>query len=215
MVFAATDPKGGTKGLSAFVVEKGTPGLRFGQTEERIGMRGSAITDVIFENCRVPRENRLGGKGEGWMIAMNTLHRSRVALGALAVGIAKGALDFTIRYANERKQFGKTIASFQGIQFMIADMATQIEAARALVYETAARMNTLSEEIGKLSAMTKSFASDVAMRVTTDAVQILGGYGYMKDYAVERMMRDAKVTQIFGEPNQIQRLMIAQELIKG
>jgi len=215
IVFAATDPKGGTEGLSAFVVEKGTPGLRFGQTEDRIGMRGSAITDVIFENCRVPAENRLGGKGEGWMIAMNTLHRSRVALGALAVGIAKGALDFTIRYANERKQFGKTIASFQGIQFMIADMATQIEAARALVYETAARMNTLSEEIGKLSAMTKSFASDVAMRVTTDAVQILGGYGYMKDYAVERMMRDAKVTQIFEEPNQIQRLMIAQELIKG
>jgi alkylation response protein AidB-like acyl-CoA dehydrogenase len=215
IVFAVTDPKRGAKGLSAFIVEKGTPGLRFGQIEEKIGMRGSAITDVIFENCRVPRENRLGRKGEGWMIAMNTLHWSRVALGALAVGIAKGALDFTIRYANERKQFGKTIASFQGIQFMIADMATQIEAARALVYETAVRLNTLSEEIGKLSAITKSFASDVAMKVTTDAVQILGGYGYMKDYPIERMMRDAKVTQIFDGPNQIQRLMIAQQLIKS
>jgi alkylation response protein AidB-like acyl-CoA dehydrogenase len=215
IVFATTDPKGGAKGISAFIVEKGTPGLSFSQKEEKIGMRGSTITDVIFENCRVPRENRLGGKGEGWRIAMNTLHRSRVALGALAVGIAKGALDFTIRYANERKQFGKTIASFQGIQFMIADMATQVEAARALVYETASRMNTLSEEIGKLSAITKSFASDIAMKVTTDAVQILGGYGYMKDYPVERMMRDAKVTQIFEGPNQIQRLMIAQQLIKG
>jgi alkylation response protein AidB-like acyl-CoA dehydrogenase len=215
IVFAVTDPKRGAKGISAFILEKGTPGLRFGPIEEKIGMRGSAITDVIFENCRVPRENRLGGKEEGWIIAMNTLQRSRVALGALAVGIANGALDFTIRYANERKQFGKTIASFQGIQFMIADMATQIEAARALVYETAARMKTLSEEIEKLSSITKSFASDVAMRVTTDAVQILGGYGYMKDYPVERMMRDAKVTQIFEGPNQIQRLMIAQQLIKS
>jgi alkylation response protein AidB-like acyl-CoA dehydrogenase len=215
VVFAATDPERGAKGISAFVVEHETSGLTFGQKVEKIGMRGLATTDVIFENCRVPQENRLGEEGEGWMIAMNTLHTSRVALGALAVGIAKGALDFTIHYATERTQFGKTIASFQGIQFMIADMATQVEAARALVYQAADRLDIRSEEIGELSAITKSFASDVAMRVTTDAVQILGGYGYMKDYPVERMMRDAKVTQVYDGPNQIQRLMIAQQLIKG
>ena len=215
VVFAATDPEGRAKGISAFVVEEGTSGLSFGQKEEKIGMRSSVTADVIFENCRIPQEDRLGEEGEGWTIAMNTLHTSRVALGALAVGIAKGALDFTIRYATERIQFGKTIASFQGIQFMIADMATQVEAARALVYQTAACMGTRPEEIEKLSAITKSFASDVAMRVTTDAVQILGGYGYMKDYPVERMMRDAKVTQVYDGPNQIQRLMIAQQLIKG
>jgi alkylation response protein AidB-like acyl-CoA dehydrogenase len=214
VVFAATDPGGGTKGISAFVVEQETPGLSFGQKEEKIGMRGSMTTDVIFENCWVPQENRLGEEGEGWMIAMNTLHTSRVAMGAQAVGIAKGALDFTIRYATERIQFGKTIASFQGIQFMIADMATQVEAARALVYQTAADMDTRPEEIEKLSSITKSFASDVAMRVTTDAVQILGGYGYMKDYPIERMMRDAKVTQVYDGSNQAQRLMIAQQLIK-
>ncbi|MGD0914962.1 MAG: acyl-CoA dehydrogenase family protein [Thermodesulfobacteriota bacterium] len=215
VVFAATDPEGRARRTSAFVVEQGTSGLSFGRKEEKIGMRGLTTADVIFENCRIPQENRLGKEGDGSTIAVNTLHMSRVALGALAVGIAKGALDFTIRYATERIQFGKTIASFQGIQFMIADMATQVEAARALVYQTAACMDTRPEEIEKLSAITKSFASDVAMRVTTDAVQILGGYGYMKDYPVERMMRDAKVTQVYDGPNQIQRLMIAHQLIKG
>jgi len=178
-------------------------------------MRGLMTTDVIFDTCRVPQENRLGEEGKASMIAKNALRISRVALGALAVGIAKGALDFTLRYAMERIQFGQTIASFQAIQFMIADMATQVEAARALVYQTAPSMDSRPEEIEKLSTITKSFASDVAMRVTTDSVQILGGYGYMNDYPVERMMRDAKVTQVYEEPNQIQRLLIAQQLIKG
>ncbi len=215
VVFAATDPKQGEEGISAFLVEHETPGLRFGQKEEKLGMRGLTTASVTFEDCRVPQENRLGEEGKAWMIAKGTLPISRVALGALAVGIAKGAFDFTRRYAMERVQFGQTIASFQAIQFMIADMATQIEAARALVYQTAAELGAGPEEIERRSAVAKSFASDVAMKVTTDAVQILGGYGYMKDYPVERMMRNAKVTQIYGEPNQIQRLMIAQQLIKG
>jgi alkylation response protein AidB-like acyl-CoA dehydrogenase len=215
VVFAATHPERREEGISAFLVEHETSGLRFGQKEEKIGMRGLTTTDVIFDTCRVPQENRLGEEGKASMIAKNALRISRVALGALAVGIAKGALDFTLRYAMERIQFGQTIASFQAIQFMIADMATQVEAARALVYQTAPSMDTRPEEIEKLSTITKSFASDVAMRVTTDSVQILGGYGYMKDYPVERMMRDAKVTQVYEEPNQIQRLLIAQQLIKG
>lgn len=215
VVFATTGPEPGEEGISAFLVDREMPGLRLGQREEKIGMRGLTTTSVILEDCRVPQENRLGEEGKAWRIAKGTLRISRVALGALAVGIAKGAFDFTQRYAMERVQFGQPIASFQAIQFMIADMATQIEAARALVYQTAAEMTAGSEEIEKRSAVAKSFASDVAMRVTTDAVQILGGYGYMKDYPVERMMRDAKVTQIYGEPNQIERIMIAQQLIKG
>jgi len=215
IVFASTGAERGEEGISAFVVEPETPGLRFGQKEEKIGMRGLTTTDVIFENCRIPQGNRLGKEGEAWGVAMDALHTSRVALGALAVGIAKGALDFTLRYATERVQFGKTIASFQAIQFMIADMATQVEAARALVYQVVEQIRPSSNEIGKLSSIAKSFATDAAMRVTTDAVQILGGYGYMKDYPIERMMRDAKVTQVYDGPNQIQRLMISRQLIKG
>ena len=214
-VFAITDPGRGREGLSAFVVEDGTSGLSFGKREEKIGMRGSVITDVIFKNCRIPQENRVGEEGEGWEIAMRTLNRSRPAVGAQAVGIAQGALDFAIHYANERIQFKKPISSFQAIQFMIADMATQVEAARALVYQTAAHLDARLEDIEKLSAITKYYASDVAMKVTTDAVQILGGYGYMKDYPVERMMRDAKVTQIYEEANQVQHLLIAHQLLKG
>jgi alkylation response protein AidB-like acyl-CoA dehydrogenase len=214
-VFASTRPGKGIEGISAFVVEGGTPGLRFGKKEEKIGMRGSVTTDVIFENCQVPQENRLGDEGKGWKIAMDTLARSRPAAGAQAVGIAQGALDYAIRYASERIQFGKPIASFQAIQFMIADMATQIEAARALVYQAAAYIDADLEEKEKLSAMAKLYASDIAMRVTTDAVQILGGYGYMRDYPVERMMRDAKVTQIFEGPNQLQRLVVAHHLFGG
>jgi len=213
-VFVVTDPGQGPQGISAFVVEDGTPGLRFGRMEEKMGMRGSVTTDVIFHNCPVPQENRLGEEGEGWKIAMSTLNLSRPAVGAQAVGIAQGALDYAIHYANERIQFKKPIASFQSIQFMIADMATQIEAARSLVYQAAGRIDAHFEETEKLSAIAKYFASDTAMKVTTDAVQILGGYGYMKDYPVERMMRDAKVTQIYGEPNQIQRLLVAQQLLK-
>jgi alkylation response protein AidB-like acyl-CoA dehydrogenase len=214
-VFAMTHPEQGHKGLSAFVVEEGTAGLRFGRREEKIGLRGAVMTDVAFENCRLPEENRLGREGEGWMIATRTLNRSRIAIGAHAVGIAQGAFDFAIHYAKERLQFGKPLTSFQAIQFMIADMATQIEAARALVYQTAARIDDTYEEQERLSAMTKFYATDVAMKVTTDAVQILGGYGYMKDYPVERMMRDAKVTQVYEGANQIQRLFVSRQLLHG
>jgi alkylation response protein AidB-like acyl-CoA dehydrogenase len=214
-VFAVTDPDRGTEGISAFVVENGTSGLRYGKEEEKLGMKGLVTTDVIFENCRVSEANRLGEEGEGWKIAMSTFLRSKPAMGALSVGIAQGALDYAIRYANERIQFGKPIASFQGIRFMIADMATRVEAARALVYKAVNQISAQPEESEKISAIAKCFASEVAMEVTTDAVQILGGYGYMKDYPVERMMRDAKVTQIYEGPNQIQRLLIAQQLIKS
>jgi len=213
-VFAVTQPEQGAKRISAFVVEDGTPGLLFGKREEKIGMRGTVTTDVIFENCRVPQENRLGKEGGGWKIAMDTLNMSRPAIGAQAVGIAQGALDFAIHYANERIQFGKPISSFQAIQFMIADMATRVEAARALVYKAASQMDEKLEDAEKLSAISKTFASEIAMKVTTDAVQILGGYGYMKDYPVERMMRDAKVTQIYEGANQIQRWVVAQQLLK-
>ncbi len=213
-VFAVTHPEGGAEGISAFVVEDGTPGLLFGKREEKIGMRGTVTTDVIFENCRVPQENRLGDEGEGWKIAMTTLNMSRPAMGSQAVGIAQGALDFAIHYANERIQFGKPISSFQAIQFMIADMATQVEAARALVYKAADQIDEKLEDTEKLSAISKYFASQIAMKVTTDAVQILGGYGYMKDYPVERMMRDAKVTQIYEGANQVQRSVVARQLLK-
>ncbi len=212
--FAVTDPTGREEGISAFIVESGTPGLRFSKKMEKIGMRGSVTTDVIFEDCQIPLENRLGEEGEGWKIAMKTLSMSRPAIGAQAVGIAQGALNYAIRYANERIQFKKPISSFQAIQFMIADMATRIEAARSLVYQATACIEAHLAGVEKLSAMAKYFASEVAMKVTTDAVQILGGYGYMKDYPVERMMRDAKVTQIYGEANQVQRSMIAHQLLK-
>jgi alkylation response protein AidB-like acyl-CoA dehydrogenase len=213
-VFAVTQPGQGAEGISAFVVPDGTPGLLFGKKEERIGMRGAVITDLVFENCRVPHENLLGKEGEGWKMAIDTLRQSKPAIGALAVGIAQGALDFAVHYANERIQFGKPISSFQAIQFMIADMATQVETARALVYKAASQMDAKLEDTEKLAAISKVFASEVAMKVTTDAVQILGGYGYMKDYPVERMMRDAKVTQIYEGVNQAQRWTVAQQLLR-
>jgi len=213
-VFALTEPKKGDEAFSAFVVEEGMPGLLFGRKEEKLGMRGAVTTDVIFENCRIPGDNRLGEEGQGWKIAMDTLTMARPAMGAQAVGIAQGALDYAIHYANERIQFRKPISSFQAIQFMIADMATHIEAARALVYQAAARVDAGVEGAEKLSTMAKLYASDVAMKVTTDAVQILGGYGYMKDYPVERMMRDAKVTQILEGSNQLQRFIVAQHLFR-
>ncbi|MGO8990209.1 MAG: acyl-CoA dehydrogenase family protein [bacterium] len=214
-VFAATQPERGAEGISVFVVEEGTPGLLFGKKEEKIGMRGSVTADVIFEDCRIPQENRLGDEGKGWKIARDTMTMSRPVMGAQAVGIAQGALDFAVRYANERTQFGKPISSFQAIQFMISDMATRLEAARALVYKAASEIDGKRKDAEKLSAVSKYFASEMAMKVTTDAVQILGGYGYMKEYPVERMMRDAKVTQIYEEANQIQRWVVAQELLKG
>jgi alkylation response protein AidB-like acyl-CoA dehydrogenase len=214
-VFALTQPEHGAERISVFLVEDGTPGLLFGEKEEKVGMRGSVTTDVIFENCRVSQRNRLGGDGEGWKIAADTLNMSRPAIGALAVGIAQGALDFAIHYANERIQFGKPVSSFQAIQFMIADMATRVEAARSLVYKAASQIDEKNENVGKLPAISKYFASQTAMKVTTDAVQILGGYGYMKDYPVERMMRDATVTQVYEEADQILRWLVAQELLKG
>lgn len=214
--FAVTNPekRSEEQGISAILVEKGTKGLSSGLPEEKMGMRGSNTTDVIFEDCVVPRENLIGAEGQGWAIAMEALNMSRPAVGAQAVGIAQGALDIAIQYANQRVQFGKPIAKFQGIRFMLADMATQIEAARSLVYRAAASIDSKEGDPDMLSAMAKYFSSDVAMRVTTDAVQILGGYGYMRDYKVERMMRDAKVTQIYEGSNQVQRMVVAHHLVK-
>ncbi len=221
-VFVTTKPGERTRGISVFMVEKDTVGLTIGKREDKLGMRGSDTTDLIFENAVVPKENLLGEENKGWEIAMMTLNLSRPAIGAQAVGIAQGSLDFTLDYVNKRVQFGQKLADFQGVQFMLADMATQIEAARALVYKAAALLDQKVYErdrmsaigVDKLSAMTKCFASDMAMQVTTDAVQILGGYGYLKDYPVERMMRDAKVTQIFEGSNQIQRVIIARDLMR-
>jgi alkylation response protein AidB-like acyl-CoA dehydrogenase len=211
--FVVTDPEKGEEGVSVIVIDKGTPGLSSGKEENKMGMRGSNTTDVVFEDCLVPRENLLGTEGQGWKTAMKTLNMSRPAVGAQAVGIAQGSLDLAIGYSDERHQFGRPISKFQGIRFMLADMATQIEAARSLVYRTAAIIDSKEGDSHRLSAMAKYFASDVAMKVTTDAVQILGGYGYMKDYKVERMMRDAKLTQIYEGTNQIQRMVVAHHLL--
>jgi alkylation response protein AidB-like acyl-CoA dehydrogenase len=211
-VFAVTQPGQEAAGISAFVVEQGAPGLSFGKRDGTIGMRGVVTTDLIFENCRVPAVSRLGEENKGWEIARKTLNVQGITSGALAVGISQGALDFSMNYAGERVQFGKTIASFQAIRFMIADMATLVEAARALVYKAAVHLESQREDVERLSAAAKTYASDVAMKVTTDAVQILGGYGYMRDYPVERMMRDAKVVQVYGRTNQIQRMVIAHDL---
>ncbi len=213
-VIALTDPSRGARGLSAFIVEDGTPGFSYGKKEDKMGIRASATRELIFEDCRIPAENLIAKEGYGFIVAMKTLNRSRPGVAAQAIGIAQGALDEAARYASERKQFGKRIDSFQGIQFMLADMDTQIEAARALTYSVARMIDAGEKKYDKESAMAKVFASDVAMKVTTDAVQILGGYGYMKEYPVEKMMRDAKITQIYEGTNQIQRSVIASALIK-
>jgi len=213
-VIAMTDKTKGSRGASAFIVEKGTPGFEFGKKEKKLGIRSSATRELIFTNCKVPKENLIGKEGLGFIVAMKTFDKSRPGIGAQAVGIAQGALDHALRYAKERVQFGKPVSSFQGIQFMLADMGTKIEAARALVYYAAGLIDSGAKDISKLSAMSKLYASDVAMEVTTDAVQIFGGYGYMRDYPVEKYMRDAKITQIYEGTNQIQRSVIASELIK-
>jgi alkylation response protein AidB-like acyl-CoA dehydrogenase len=214
VVFAKTDPAARSRGISAFVVEKEW-GVRFGTFEHKLGMRGSPTGEVIFDGVRVPVENRIGDEGEGFRIAMETLNRSRPTIGAQAVGIAQGAIDASIAYMKEREQFGKPIAEFQGLQFMLADMAMRTEAARALVYRAceAVDAGAPSSELAKLGAMAKCFASDVAMEATTNAVQIHAGVGYTKEYPVERMMRDAKVTQIYEGTNQIQRVVMARELL--
>jgi butyryl-CoA dehydrogenase len=213
-VIAMTDKNKGSRGASAFIIEKGTPGFSFGKKEKKLGIRCSATRELIFEDCKVPAENLLGKEGMGFIVAMNTLDRTRPGIGAQAVGIAQGAFDEAISYVKQRKQFGKTISTFQAIQHKLADMATAIEASRALVYEAAALIDAGEKKISKISAMCKVFATDTAMWVTTDAVQLLGGYGYMREYPVEKMMRDAKITQIYEGTNQIQRNVIGLELIK-
>lgn len=213
-VIAMTDRTKGARGASAFIVEKGTPGFDFGKKEKKMGIRASATRELIFTDCKIPKENLLGREGMGFIVAMRTFDQSRPGVAAQAVGIAQGALDLAVKYSRERTQFGKSISSFQGVQFMLADMATEIEAARALVYATARMIDSGAKDVAKESAMTKLFASDMCMKVTTDAVQIFGGYGYMRDYPIEKYMRDAKITQIYEGTNQIQRSVIALELIK-
>lgn len=214
LVFAKTDPDAKHKGVSAFIVEKGTDGFTFGKKEKKLGIRSSPTTELIFENCRVPKENMLGAEGEGFKIAMTTLDGGRNGIAAQALGIAQGALDAAVDYAKEREQFGKPIAHNQGISFKLADMATDIEAARLLTYQ-AAWLESKGLPYGKQSAMSKLFAGDAAMRTTVEAVQVFGGYGYTKDYPVERYMRDAKITQIYEGTNEIQRLVIGRMLTKA
>ena len=212
---ALTQPNKGARGASCFIVEKGTPGFSFGKKEHKMGIRASVTAELVFEDARVPVANLLGREGMGFIVAMKTFDVSRPGVAAQALGIAEGAMDETLRYVHQRQQFGKPIVSFQGVQWMLADMATQIEASRALIYGLADRIDKGdTKDIGHLSAMCKVFASDAAMKVTTDAVQLLGGYGYMADYPVEKMMRDAKITQIYEGTNQIQREVIGLALIK-
>ena len=212
-IFAKTDPEKGVRGISAFIVPRDTPGFSIGKMEDKMGIRGCQVAELLFEGCPVPKENLLGEEGRGFAYAMMTLDRTRPTVGAQAVGIAQGALDYVVKYAKERVQFGAPIASMQGIQFMLADMAIQIEAARAMIYRTASAIDHKVPNLSYLSAISKTFASDVAMRVTTDAVQVMAGYGYIKDHPVERMMRDAKITQIYEGTNQIQRVVISRALL--
>jgi len=213
-VIALTDKAKGVRGASAFIVEKGTKGMEFGKKEKKMGIRASATREVIFTDCEVPAENLISREGMGFIVAMKTLDTSRPGVAAQAVGIAQGALDHALDYARTRVQFGAPISSFQAIQHMLADMGTQVEAARALTYSVARLVDSGAKSVSKESAMAKLFASDVAMKVAVDAVQILGGYGYMRDYPVEKFMRDAKITQIYEGTNQIQRNVIAANMIK-
>ena len=213
-VICMTDPTRGARGSSAILVDKGTPGFEFGKKENKLGIRASSTRELIFQDCKVPQTSRLAREGMGFMVAMKTFDQSRPGVAAQAIGIAQGALDKAVAYSRERHQFGKPISSFQGLQFMLADMATQVEAARALTYMVAKNVDAGEKNIAGVSAMAKVMASDTAMKVTTDAVQIFGGYGYMKEYPVEKMMRDAKITQIYEGTNQIQREIIAMNLIK-
>ncbi|MCK6259251.1 acyl-CoA dehydrogenase [Fictibacillus sp. KIGAM418] len=213
VVFAMTDQSAAHRGISAFIIEKGTPGFSFGKKEKKLGIRSSPTLELIMEDCRVPAENMLGKEGDGFKIAMMTLDGGRNGIAAQAVGIAQGALDAAVTYAKERKQFGKSIGQNQGIGFKLADMATKVEAARLLTYQAAWRESE-GLPYGKESAMSKLFAGDIAMEVTTDAVQVFGGYGYTKEYPVERYMRDAKITQIYEGTQEIQRLVISKMLLK-
>jgi len=214
-VIAVTDPTKGARGTSAFIVEKDFAGFKVGKEEDKMGIRASSTNEIIFDDCHVPAENLLGKEGEGFLVAMKTLDKSRPGVAAQALGIAQGAFDLALDYAKGRIQFGHPISSLQAIQFMLADMATSIEAARALLYMAAKNIDAGCKNVGDISAMSKLMASDVAMKVTTDAVQIFGGYGYMRDYPVEKFMRDAKITQIYEGTNQIQRMVIARNIIRG
>jgi len=214
VVFARTSQEAKrAKGISAFIVEKDTPGFSIGRKEDKIGARGSVTGDLIMQDCKIPKSQLMGKEGEGFILAMQSLNKERPIAAALALGVAQGALDYSANYAKERVQFGKPIAHFQAIQFMLADMKMQVETARLLLYQAALKAEAKSSDVTLYSSMCKAYATDVAMKVTTDAVQILGGYGCTREYPVERMMRDAKVTQIFAGTNQIQRIVIAREML--
>ncbi|MFG2650786.1 acyl-CoA dehydrogenase [Streptomyces sp. NPDC048436] len=211
-VMAVTDPEKRSRGISAFVVEKSDPGVSFGAPERKLGIKGSPTREVYLDNVRIPADRMIGEEGTGFATAMKTLDHTRITIAAQALGIAQGALDYAKGYVKERKQFGKPIADFQGVQFMLADMAMKVEAARQLTYAAAAKSERGDADLTFQGAAAKCFASDVAMEVTTDAVQLLGGYGYTRDYPVERMMRDAKITQIYEGTNQVQRIVMARNL---
>jgi len=219
-VMAVTDPASGPNGISAFVVEDGDPGFSFGAPEHKLGIKGSPTRELYFDNCEIPADRLIGEEGQGFKIALRTLDHTRITIAAQALGIAQGALDYAVGYVKERKQFSQPVAHFQGVQFMLADMGMKLEAARQLTYAAAARSERAmaGDQVPDLtffSSACKCLASDVAMAVTTDAVQLLGGYGYVNDYPVERMMRDAKITQIYEGTNQIQRMVMARQLLKG
>jgi len=219
-VMAVTDPAAGPNGISAFVLEDGDPGFSFGAPEHKLGIKGSPTRELYFDNCEIPASRLVGDEGEGFKIALRTLDHTRITIAAQALGIAQGALDYAVGYVKERRQFGRAVADFQGVQFMLADMAMNLAAARQLTYAAAAKSELAMagekvEDLTFFSSAAKCLASDVAMSVTTDAVQLLGGYGYVSDYPVERMMRDAKITQIYEGTNQIQRMVMARQLLNG
>jgi alkylation response protein AidB-like acyl-CoA dehydrogenase len=214
-VLAVTDPEKRTRGISAFVVEKSDEGVSFGAPEKKLGIKGSPTREVYFDNVRIPADRMIGEEGTGFETAMRTLDHTRVTIAAQAVGVAQGALDYALEYAAERKQFGKPISDFQGLQFMLADMGMKVEAARQMTYAAAGRSERGDKDLTFFGAAAKCFASDVAMEVTTNAVQVLGGYGYTRDYPVERMLRDAKITQIYEGTNQVQRIVMARQLLAG
>ncbi|WP_285690739.1 acyl-CoA dehydrogenase family protein [Actinoplanes sp. NBRC 103695] len=213
-VFAVTDPSARSRGISAFVVEKSDEGVSFGAPEKKLGIKGSPTREVYFDNVRIPADRIIGAEGTGFATAMQTLDHTRVTIAAQALGIAQGALDFATGYVKERKQFGKAVADFQGVQFMLADMGMKLEAARQLTYAAAGKSERNDPDLTYFGAAAKCFASDAAMEITTDAVQLLGGYGYTRDYPVERMMRDAKITQIYEGTNQVQRIVMARQILK-
>ena len=214
-VFAVTDPDAGKKGITAFVVEKGDEGVSFGAPEKKLGIKGSPTREVYLDKVRIPGDRLIGTEGGGFALAMRVLDHTRVTIAAQAVGVAQGALDYALGYAKERKQFGTPVADFQGLQFLLADMGMKVEAARQLTYAAAGRSQRNDKDLTFFGAAAKCFASDVAMEVTTNAVQVLGGYGYTRDYPVERMMRDAKITQIYEGTNQVQRIVMARQLLAG